>query len=81
MSAYLEEDPRGRDIDFLDNYAAERWETVLHYMVASSQQAGISQDAVHTLLQVPQRTCPDRLFLHKSMDLLTMPNFCSIWAI
>jgi len=51
MSAYLEEDPRGRDIDFLDNYAAERWETVLHYMVASSQQAGISQDAVHTLLQ------------------------------
>ena len=54
MSAYLEEDPRGRDIDFLDNYAAERWETVLHYMVASSQQAGISQDAVHTLLQVRQ---------------------------
>ena len=43
MSAYLEEDPRGRDIAFLDNYATERWETVLHYMVASSQQAGISQ--------------------------------------
>jgi len=51
MSAYLEEDPRGRDVTFLDNYASERWETVLHYMVASSQQAGISQDAVRTLLQ------------------------------
>jgi len=51
MSAYLEEDPRGRDIAFLDSYASERWETVLHYMVASSQQAGISQDAVRTLLQ------------------------------
>jgi len=51
MSAYLDEDPRGRDVGFLDSYAAERWETVLHYMVASSQQAGISQDAVHTLLQ------------------------------
>lgn len=28
-----------------------RWETVLHYMVASSQQGGISADAVRTLLQ------------------------------
>ena len=52
MSAYLEADPHSRDIVFLDSYASERWETVLHYMVASSQQAGISQDAVHTLLQV-----------------------------
>jgi len=51
MSAYLEEDPKGRDVAFLDEYANERWETVLHYMVASSQQAGISQDAVSTLLQ------------------------------
>jgi len=51
MSAYLEEDPRSRDVTFLDSYASERWETVLHYLVASSQQAGISQDAVHTLLQ------------------------------
>lgn len=33
-------------------YATERWETVLHYMVASSQQGGISADAVRTLLQV-----------------------------
>ena len=31
---------------------APRWETVLHYMVASSQQGGISADAVRTLLQV-----------------------------
>jgi hypothetical protein len=52
MSAYLEPDPRGRDLEFLDAYAAERWETVLHYMVASNQQAGISTDAVSTLLQV-----------------------------
>ncbi len=55
MSAYLEPDPRGRDVQFLDSYAAERWETVLHYMVASNQQAGISTDAVHTLLQVAYR--------------------------
>ena len=42
---------KGRDVTFLDQYANERWETVLHYMVASSQQAGISADAVRTLLQ------------------------------
>ena len=29
-------------------YATERWETVLHYMVASSQQGGISADAPGT---------------------------------
>ena len=52
MSAYLEPDPRARDAAFLDQYATERWETVLHYMVASSQQGGISADAVRTLLQV-----------------------------
>jgi len=51
MSAYLEPDPRARDITFLDQYATERWETVLHYMVASSAQGGISADAVMTLLQ------------------------------
>ena len=34
MSAYLEPDPKGRDVTFLDQYATERWETVLHYMVA-----------------------------------------------
>jgi len=51
MSAYLESDPKGRDVSFLDQYATERWETVLHYMVASSQQGGISADAVRTLLQ------------------------------
>ena len=51
MSAYLEPDPRARDVEFLDQYSTERWDTVLHYMVASSQQAGISADAVRTLLQ------------------------------
>ena len=51
MSAYLEPDPKGRDKSFLDQYATERWETVLHYMVASSQQGGISADAVRTLLE------------------------------
>ena len=65
MSAYLEEDPRARDITFLDTYAAERWETVLHYMVASSQQAGISEDASNTLLQVSKVEIHARLQLNQ----------------
>ncbi|KAL4120363.1 hypothetical protein QTP88_013071 [Uroleucon formosanum] len=42
-------DPKARDIDFLDSYAYERWECILHYMVGSKHE-GISSDAVRVLL-------------------------------
>lgn len=42
-------DPKARDIDFLDAYAYERWECILHYMVGSKHE-GISNDAVRVLL-------------------------------
>ena len=35
---------------YLDQYAQERWDTVLHYLVGSSQQSGVSLDAVKILL-------------------------------
>nr|CAD7455154.1 unnamed protein product [Timema tahoe] len=50
MSSQLEADTRPRDIQYLDKYAMERWECVLHYMVGSQQQEGISADAVRILL-------------------------------
>lgn len=50
MSAQLEPDTKPRDISYLDNYAMERWECVLHYMVGSQAQEGISADAVRILL-------------------------------
>lgn len=50
MSAQLDADPKYRDVSYLDKYAAERWECVLHYMVGSQQQEGISADAVRILL-------------------------------
>lgn len=50
MSAQLEPDTKPRDIPYLDNYAMERWECVLHYMVGSQAQEGISADAVRILL-------------------------------
>lgn len=40
MSSQLEVDSKPRDIAFLDSYAIERWECVLHYMVGSQQQEG-----------------------------------------
>ncbi|XP_060536388.1 general transcription factor IIH subunit 4 [Cylas formicarius] len=50
MSSALEVDSKARDINFLDAYSSERWECVLHYMVGSQQQEGISADAVRILL-------------------------------
>lgn len=50
MSSHMEADTKPRDIAFLDAYAMERWECVLHYMVGSHQQEGISADAVRNLL-------------------------------
>ncbi|XP_048514235.1 general transcription factor IIH subunit 4 isoform X2 [Athalia rosae] len=50
MSSQLETDNKPRDVTFLDQYALERWECVLHYMVGSQQQEGISADAVRILL-------------------------------
>ena len=40
MSNQLDADSKPRDIAFLDSYALERWECVLHYMVGSQQQEG-----------------------------------------
>ena len=48
-SSRLEADPHKRDVAFLDAYSSERWNTILHYMVGSAQQEGISKDAVAIL--------------------------------
>lgn len=50
MSNQLDTDSKARDVSFLDSYSLERWECVLHYMVGSQQQEGISADAVRILL-------------------------------
>lgn len=50
MSSALEADNKARDVSFLDTYSLGRWECVLHYMVGSQQQEGISADAVRILL-------------------------------
>ena len=43
-------DPESKDLAFLESYAMERWECVLHYMVGSQEEEATSQDAVGILL-------------------------------
>ena len=50
MAPLSEPDPNKREVAYLDQYAQERWDTVLHYLVGSSQQSGVSLDAVKILL-------------------------------
>ena len=50
MAPLAEEDPNKRDVAYLDQYAQERWDTVLHYMVRSSKHSGVSYDAYQILL-------------------------------
>ena len=50
MAPLAEEDPNRRDVAYLDQYAQERWDTVLHYMVRSSKHSGVSYDAYQILL-------------------------------
>lgn len=51
QSSTLEPDGKARGVDFLDSYAAERWQCVLQYMVGAAHSEGISGDAVRILLQ------------------------------
>uniref|UniRef100_A0A8D9DV28 General transcription factor IIH subunit 4 n=1 Tax=Cacopsylla melanoneura TaxID=428564 RepID=A0A8D9DV28_9HEMI len=57
MSAKLEQDQKSRDLDFLNQYALERWECILRFMVGSQQTEGISADAVRTLLHAELMKC------------------------
>ena len=51
MSAALEFDPHQRDLEFLEKYAMDRWESVLQFLVQPKQGAtAISRDAMRTLL-------------------------------
>lgn len=51
MSASLDADPHQRDVEFLDKYAMDRWESVLQFLVQPGRgPKAISRDAMRTLL-------------------------------
>jgi len=61
----IDADAKNRDVNFLDSYAKERWNCLLHYMVdsnsAKSEIEGISVDAVRIILHanLMKRNEPD----------------------
>ncbi|XP_076454967.1 general transcription factor IIH subunit 4-like [Babylonia areolata] len=49
--ATMPTDKHARDIPFLDKYAMERWECVLHFMVGSSEGSeGVNRDIIDVLI-------------------------------
>lgn len=51
MSALLDKDPNHRSIAFLDKYAQERWDTVLHYMVSLKTKSVMNKHEMNDLLK------------------------------
>jgi len=50
-TAHLGPDKHVKDIDALDKYAEERWDTLLHYLVGSKENAVVTQDLKDVILQ------------------------------
>ena len=52
MSSTLSPDPHQRSPEYLDQYASERWDSVLQFLVQPQEglKAAISRDAMRTLL-------------------------------
>lgn len=83
ISGELEPDPNKRDVAYLDQYAKERWDTVLHYMVGSSQQEGISADAVrillHSALMRIDETDQTPVITRSGFQFLLMETAAQVW--
>lgn len=84
MAPLIEQDPNKRDISYLDQYGQERWDTVLHYLVGSSQQSGVSLDAVkillHSGLMVKDPHDPNQHHITKAgFQFLLMETSSQVW--
>ena len=84
MAPTVEPDPNRRDVAYLDQYAQERWDTVLHYLVSSSQQTGVSLDAVnillHSGLMARDTDDPNQHIITKSgFQFLLMETSSQVW--
>nr|CAG4640791.1 EOG090X04KD [Eulimnadia texana] len=78
-----EVDPKARDVTFLDSYAMERWESVLHYMVGSKQLEGISAEAVEILryagLMKKDETDNSVVITKDGFQFLLMDTAAQVW--
>ncbi|RWS14417.1 General transcription factor IIH subunit 4-like protein [Dinothrombium tinctorium] len=79
-----DKDKHERDITFLDNYALERWECILHFMVGSQNTGeGISADTIQTLVKAgltryeTKDTSPS--LTAEGFQFLLMDTFSQVW--
>ena len=82
LSPHPEPDVHHRDVAFLDNYAMERWECLLHYMVGSGEKEGISADAVHVLLTsglMNAETDGAPIITRKGFQFLLIETHAQVW--
>ncbi|XP_064457313.1 general transcription factor IIH subunit 4-like [Ornithodoros turicata] len=80
----LEKDKHVRDANFLDQYALERWECVLHFMVGCHSKEGISADAVRILLHAGLMKLDDTegsspLITTEGFQFLLMDTASQVW--
>ncbi|KAK3747840.1 hypothetical protein QZH41_015983 [Actinostola sp. cb2023] len=83
----LEQDKHNREPDFLDKYATERWETVLHFMTGSydnsSSTGGVSQDVIKILLLSSLMKCEtpgaSPLISPAGFQFLLMDRSSQVW--
>ncbi|XP_076308554.1 general transcription factor IIH subunit 4 marionette isoform X2 [Tachypleus tridentatus] len=84
VCAPLEKVKKTRDVQFLDSYAMDRWECVLHFMVGSQQShEGISADAVRILLQAGlmrnEETETNPVITTDGFQFLLMDTSTQVW--
>ncbi|XP_068232820.1 general transcription factor IIH subunit 4 [Palaemon carinicauda] len=85
MSATLESDPHQRDLEFLEKYAMDRWESVLQFLVQPRQGAtAISRDAMRTLLHAgliesDESESPNMQITSSGFQFLLLDTASQVW--
>lgn len=82
-SGLMETDKYSKDVEFLDSYATERWECLLHYMVQSKEgSGGISKDTIETLKHsglVKNATLTECFITPAGFQFLLMDTASQVW--
>ena len=78
-------DKHAKDASFLANYAKERWECVLHYMVGSKGGvSGVSRDVIdillHSRLMKTDTDTNDALITQSGFQFLLMDTPSQVWC-
>lgn len=82
VCADLEKDKHARDIKFLDTYAVERWEALLHFMVGSHHAENtVSSDAIKVLLHsgLLRKESESNLITTEGFQFLLMTTAAQVW--